>query len=182
MNETNTHTLREGLIQLRQENAAIFSDRNISPDAQEFFRCHDTAHVVFGCDTSLFGEGILKIYTIFGTTLGFWRHLSAYSEASAFALFRQYSLAHLCKHILKLIGNAPRAIVRARRMSKPWPWTEHGAYLDKPVAEIRKEFNIIVIQPEQAEWRKLVWHGAAADVYKSEHVLPAETTSVEPRH
>lgn len=139
-------TLREGVRRFYEENAAEFSARDISPEAQEFFRCHDTAHVVFDCDTSLFGEGVLKIFTIFGTTLGFWKHLTGYAEADAFALFKQYSWRHLARHIFKLVVTSPRAILSARRMSKPWPWAEHIDYLDRPLEEIRREFNIQVVR------------------------------------
>ncbi len=135
-------TLREGLDQYFARNAAVLVDRELSPEAQAFFRCHDVAHVVFGCDTSLYGEGTLKLYTLFGTTLGFWKHLSGYSEASAFALFRQYSVAHLAKNILRLLRSMPGTILRARQMSKPWPWDDHSRYMDRSLEEIRREFNI----------------------------------------
>lgn len=100
-------TLRDGIKRFCEENAAVFTARDMSPAAQEFFRCHDTAHVVFGCDTSIFGEGILKMFTIFGT---------------------------------------PRAFIHARRMSRPWPWSEHARYLDRSLEDIRGEFNIKVIR------------------------------------
>ncbi len=145
MNHRIAATLREELNRHHEDNAAVFSEREVSSEAQEFFRCHDVAHVVFGCDTSLFGEGILKIFTIFGTTLGFRKHISAYAEASAFGLFRQYSVLHVLGNIFRLSLGVPRAIVRAKRMSRPWPWADHSAYLDKSIEEIRREFNIVVI-------------------------------------
>lgn len=145
MRKDSSLTLRQGLDRLLRENALLFSDREVSRDAQEFFRCHDVAHVVFGCDTSLFGEGVLKIFTIFGTTLGFWKHLSGYAEASAFSLFRRYSPAHVARNAFWLILNIPGAIVRAKRMSRLWPWRDHGEYLDWQLAEIRREFNINVV-------------------------------------
>lgn len=101
-------TLREGVRRFYEENAAAFSVRDVSFEAKEFFRCHDTAHVVFGCDTSLSGEGVLKIFTIFGTTLGFWKHLTGYAETDAFALFKQYGWRHIACHIFKLVAKSPR--------------------------------------------------------------------------
>ncbi len=138
-------TLREGLNRHYEENVAILSERQVSSEAKEFLRCHDVAHVVFGCNTSLFGEGILKLYTIFGTTLGFRKHLRAYAEADAFGLFRQYSTLHVLQNVLRLSVNIPRAIYIARSMSRPWPWSDHSEYLDESIQEIRKEFNIRVI-------------------------------------
>jgi hypothetical protein len=143
-------TLREAIEKFHEEHAAQFSEQDLSPEAKKFFLHHDTAHVVFGCGTSLFGEGIVKIFTIWGTTLGFRGHLSGYSEADAFGLFRQYSARHVVRHIGPLLLAAPRAFVRARRMSKPWPWSDHGQYLDIPLADIRREFNIKVFSGEES--------------------------------
>ena len=123
-----------------------FSDRDTSDEAKEFFRCHDIAHVVFGCDTTIFGEGVVKIWTVFGTTLGFWKHIAGYNEADAFALFRMYSLKHVAKNILRLFVTIPSVIVRARRMSKPWNWSDFETYMDVPIGKIREEFNIIPIK------------------------------------
>ncbi len=145
MNDDSALTLREGVKRFYEENAVVLSERDMSPEASDFFRCHDTAHVVFGCDTSIFGEGILKIFTIFGTTLGFWKHLMGYADANAFALFKQYSWRHLMGHIFKLLANVPRAFINAKQMSKPWPWADHSQYLDRSIVEIRREFNIKVL-------------------------------------
>lgn len=139
-------TLRQGVERLCMQNAAFFSERDTSPEAQEFFRCHDTAHVVFGCDTSLFGEGALKLFTIFGTTLGFWKHVFAYREVDAFTLFRQYGGRHIAKNGFLLILNVPRIVIRARQMRKPWPWSDHEEYLDKSIIDIRNEYRIRVVR------------------------------------
>lgn len=135
-------TLREAIEEFNSRNSQYFSDREVSPEAQDFFRRHDVAHVVFDCNTSILGEGKVKVWTIFGTTLGFWKHLKGYSEASAFSLFKQYSWGHLFNNVFKLIVAAPRTISRARRMKKPWPWSSYESYLDVPLAEIREEFKI----------------------------------------
>jgi ubiquinone biosynthesis protein Coq4 len=136
-------TLRVALEDLRERNLKYFTSRDVSPEAREFFRCHDVAHVVFGCNTTIVGEGTVKIWTIFGTTLGFWNHIRGYAEADAFSLFRQYSWAHVAKSIARLVVTTPRAILRARQMTKPWPWASHDGYLDRQLTEVRSEFNII---------------------------------------
>ncbi len=145
MKDETAITLREGLKLYLEKNAAVFTDKDISPEAREFLRCHDVAHVVFGCDTSIVGEGILKIFTIFGTTLGFWKHVTGYSDAGAFSLFRQYSVGHVLKNVLRLFLYMPRAMVRAWRMKRRWPWDAHEQYLDRTINEIRLEFNIRVL-------------------------------------
>ncbi|MBT8191343.1 MAG: hypothetical protein KJO29_13010, partial [Bacteroidia bacterium] len=102
------------------------------------------AHVLFGCDISLFGEGSVKIWTIFGTTLGFWNHLRAYKAANAFELSRNFGPVHFLSNIFKFLLCIPLIIIKAKKMHKPWPWDDYEPYLDQAISEIRKEFNIQV--------------------------------------
>lgn len=138
-------TLKQGLNKFQKQNRKFFSERSISDEGEEFLSCHDIAHVVFDCDTSIYGEGVVKIWTTFGTTLGFWKVVSGYNEASAFELFRMYSFKHVSINILRYLVVIPKAIVRAKRMSKPWPFSNYRPYLNTPISIIRKEFNIQVL-------------------------------------
>ena len=142
---TDANTLRTELAGFLAANSKYFSDREVSVGAQEFFRCHDVAHVVFGCDASIVGEGKVKIWSIFRTTLGFRKHLKGYSEADAFGLFLQYSWSHVARSMARVIRDVPRAILGARRMQKRWPWAMHDEYMDMPLAQIRAEFGITPI-------------------------------------
>lgn len=66
-------TLRQGLEIFYEEYKSNLSHQKegIPNEVKSFFKSHDIAHVIFGCDISLLGEGSVKIWTIFGTTLGF---------------------------------------------------------------------------------------------------------------
>ena len=141
-------TLRQGLAQFYQEHQEYLSHNkdNNSKEAESFFRSHNVAHVLFGCDISLYGEGSVKIWTIFGTTLGFWNHLKGYREANTFTLSRNFSVIHFFSHIFKFLIAIPVIIIRSSRMSKRWPWSEFDAYLDRPISDIRREFNIKVLR------------------------------------
>jgi len=84
-------TLQEGLEIFQEKNAQYFTQRPMSEQGSAFMRSHDIAHVVFGCDTSVYGEGVVKLWSSFGTTAGFWKVVTGYNEVNAFALFKQYS-------------------------------------------------------------------------------------------
>lgn len=144
MNQSSVLTLSQGLEKFRKEFKDYHShtEEGITEEAKVFFESHDIAHVVFGCDISLFGEGSVKIWTIFGTTLGFWKHLKGYREANAFRLSRNFSFGHVIRNIFKFLFAIPNLIIRARQMTKPWPWAGYETYLDMSILEIRKEFNI----------------------------------------
>jgi len=147
MTEESNITLRQGLesFYAKYEGYHSHTKEGISDEAKAFFRSHDIAHVLFGCDISLFGEGSVKIWTLFGTTLGFWNHIRGYKEANAFRLSRNFGIAHVVRNIFKFLLSIPVLIVRAKRMHRPWPWSGYGPYLDMSISEIRKEFNIRVV-------------------------------------
>ena len=140
-------TLKQGLEKFYKEHKSHLNHNKegIPSEVKSFFKSHDIAHILFGCDISLFGEGSVKIWTIFGTTLGFWKHISAYKKANAFELSRNFSLAHVVSNIFKYLISIPVLIIRSKKMHNPWPWSEYEPYLDTPISEIRKEFNIHVL-------------------------------------
>ncbi|MFK7806400.1 MAG: hypothetical protein AB8F74_01240, partial [Saprospiraceae bacterium] len=80
-----------------------FTKRSMSKEGEVFLKCHDIVHVVFGCDTTICGEGVVKIWTTFGTTLSFWKVTNGYNEVSAFELFRKYSFGHVIKNIFRFL-------------------------------------------------------------------------------
>ena len=147
MEESNI-TLRQGLERFYEVYQSHLSHKKegIPNEVKSFFKSHDVAHVLFGCDISLFGEGSVKIWTIFGTTLGFWNHISAYKKASAYELSKNFSLSHVVGNIFKFLISIPVLIIRSKKMNKPWPWAEYDLYLDTSISEIRKEFNIKVLR------------------------------------
>ena len=141
----NNSTLQQELDKFYKKNKKYFSERVISEDGKQFLKCHDISHVVFGCDTTLYGEGTVKIWTTFGTTLKFSKVIRGYNEANAFELFKLYSFRHIMKNILQFLFVIPKVIIRAKRMKKRWPFMEYETYLDTPISEIRRAFNIQIV-------------------------------------
>lgn len=137
-------TLRQGLEKFRNEYKYRLSHNKdgASNESKAFFKSHDAAHVVFGCDITLYGEGCVKIWSIFGTTLGFWKHIRGYQEANAFKLSKDFTFLHIIKNIFKFLIAIPKIVIRAKQMSKPWNWADFEQYLEIPIFKIREEFNI----------------------------------------
>ncbi|NNK80204.1 MAG: hypothetical protein HKO93_01800 [Flavobacteriales bacterium] len=137
-------TLRQGLEKFYHENRGHLNHQQegLPDDVRSFFKAHDIAHVLFDCDISLYGEGSVKIWTIFGTSLGFWNHISLYRKANAFELSRKFSFSDILTNIFRFLFSIPVLILRARRMHKRWPWSAYEPYMDMPISEIRQEFNI----------------------------------------
>ena len=138
-------TLAEALAEFREVHSESLYAREMSDDSTEFFRRHDIAHVVFGCDTSLLNEAMVKLWTAFGTTLGFWKHIGAYSRDEATNIAKELSPAAVVGTFFRAIALFPRVLARCRAMKKPWPWDEPDPYLNQRLVDIRREFNIRVI-------------------------------------
>jgi hypothetical protein len=63
-------TLAQGIQEYFSANPGLAQARRMSPEAQEFFRCHDVVHVAFGCVVALDDEAAAKSASTLGTTAG----------------------------------------------------------------------------------------------------------------
>lgn len=134
-------TLAEGLREYYASRDGLVSGRGLSDEAREFFRCHDTAHVVFGCSTQLLEEAIVKIWSFFGTSAGFslWR---GYRLPESQEIYEQITWRDTAAVAFRALAVVPVVISRCRRMRKRWPWSEFDGHLDQPLSEIRREYGI----------------------------------------
>jgi ubiquinone biosynthesis protein Coq4 len=108
-------------------------------------KCHDIAHIVFGCVTTIYGEGLVKIWTTFGSKLSFKEVTTGYKSAKAYELAQAYSFEHVLTNIIKLLFTIPKVIYRAKRMTKLWPFMECESFLNRSIVEIREEFGIRIV-------------------------------------
>ena len=136
-------TLEEGVAEYYSANQQHFSTRKMTAPAQEFFRCHDVAHVVFGCDISLPDEAVVKISSAFGTTIGFGV-MKGYQLAESKEVYDGLGLLDILLTTVKSMLLVPKTIWRCSRMRKRWVWSEHSEFLQRPLGELRTEFGICV--------------------------------------
>ncbi len=136
-------TLAEGMQEYAAANPGLADGRPMSAQAQEFFRCHDTAHVVFGCDVTLDDEAVVKLASIFGTTAGF-RVLEGYRLHESLHIYRQLCAADVLRSIARSAIIVPRTVLRCRAQHARWPWAEHRQHLPAPLRELRRRFGIRV--------------------------------------
>ncbi len=138
-------TLEQGLAEYWGARDDLVTGRGSSEQAREFFRCHDAAHVVFGCGTTLSQEAIVKIWSLFGTTAGL-RLLRDYRLPESKEIYRTLRWHEIAGTVVVSLIFVPIVLGRCLRMSKRWPWSEFHSYLSVPLVEIRKEFGICVLE------------------------------------
>jgi hypothetical protein len=136
-------TLAEGVAEYYRLNPTLAAGRDMSQAAQEFFRCHDAAHVLYGCGNSLSDEAIVKLSSIFGTT-GRFSVLEGYRLHESLQIYKQLGVFEILLTILHSVFLVPRTIARCFRQRGRWPWSDFEKYLQVPLWEIRREFGIRV--------------------------------------
>lgn len=134
-------TLAEGLREYYASRPGLVDGRGVSEAARQFFRCHDAAHVVFGCSTSLPDEAVVKIWSFFGTTAGL-ALLRDYRLPESREIYEELAWRDIATTALRSLVGVPRILWRCSRMHKRWPWSDFERYLDVPLCDIRREYGI----------------------------------------
>lgn len=138
-----SQTLADGIAEYYAVHTDQLRTRKFSAEAKEFYRCHDVAHVLFGCDISLSHELIVKINSIFGTSAGIGV-LKGYRLAESKEGYAQLALKDILTTTAKSLLLIPKTLYRCSQMHKRWHWDTFENYLDTPLERIRKEFGVIV--------------------------------------
>lgn len=135
-------TLEQGIAEYRALNPGLDSARRATPEGAEFFRCHDVAHVVFACDTSLLNEAMADAWTLFGTTVTLRQFLGFMKIQEHKGIIERIGWPAVILKFLKAIPVFLLIALRSTTMTKHWPWDSFSGYLQTPLGEIRREFHI----------------------------------------
>jgi len=140
-------TLREGLDELYRNAPEV---AEVSERKGKSFRDHDITHVLFGCDTSLEGEILLKPWILFGTTITM-DEIKAYQADPEVQRLNQEGIdmigGRLKAYLLGFVYFFPLFfwiwLRRVRRMSDKWPHSEVSEeMLDTPLDQLRRDYGI----------------------------------------
>lgn len=146
--QNSLQSLASGLAEYHASNPGLAKGRGLSPQAQEFFRCHDVVHVVYGCGNTLNDEAVVKISSMLGTSAGLGV-LRGYTLHESLDIYRALRVVDVLVSIVHSAWIIPRTIVRCLVQSKRWPWDNFDSYLQTPLLDIRKEFGIRVAHTSQ---------------------------------
>jgi len=138
-------TLRQGIAEYFRQSGGLMNQSELPLDLGLGLRCHDVAHVVFGCDTTLLGEVVLARWSLFGVTGSMRPYLIGLRRRETRGLFRDALAAFRPAMLWHMLKFATVALVRSLRMRERWPFEDYGQYLDQPLWEIRERFGIRVL-------------------------------------
>ena len=140
-----TQTLREGLGEYYASEPELLEPRETSSDVRRLLRAHDAAHVVFGCDTSAYGEIVLSRWSLVGATDAIPIYVRGLRSRETRWLFVEFFKKLRPLSLLVGMIDGLRAIVRGLRMRKRWPSLDFERHLDRPLFELRQEYGIRVL-------------------------------------
>jgi len=138
-------SLREGLAEYYSSDPGLLAPSDISEDMAIGLRAHDASHVVFGCDTSVRGEVALARWSLFGAKGAATLYLSGIRSRETRFLFSDFFRKLRVSNIPHAAVDGLRALIRSFRMKTSWPSLKWEQYLDRPLADIRREFGIRVV-------------------------------------
>ena len=159
-------TLREGIKVY--ENYLIDNGKTPLTELNErstLIRDHDASHVIFGLDTSLEEEALLDTWLLCGCSYKF-SYLASYAKLP--------ELKELTKKLLKEVGvtgffklyksviptKLKIAFKNSRKMKKKWPFKHPEEFLDRKISDLREEFGIKILSPEERDLKKVIWSGS----------------------
>ena len=144
-------TLREGLEELYRHNPEVAS---VSKAKGKTFIDHDLTHIIFGCDTSIFGELLLKPWILLGCEISM-NELKEYAADPEVQKLNKEGEALLGGKILgtlKIVFYYTPLffwiwLTHVRKMSRKWP---HSALteemLNTKICDLRTEYQISVLK------------------------------------
>ncbi|MDA0659852.1 MAG: hypothetical protein O3C60_13550 [Planctomycetota bacterium] len=136
-------TLGDGIRELRTaEGADSDAGENVAPDLVPDIDIHDSIHVLFACPTNLAGEISAHLWTIFGTTVRLREMRRVNMHQDHRQVLADIGHAKLVKTWFKNIPHLIATFYCSMRMTRKWPASDYSDYLDVPLDELRKEFNI----------------------------------------
>ena len=159
-------TLKEGVSIYHSsfpDGKEIYKDKS----EKKIWRYHDATHVIFGMDVSLEEEAILDTWAIWGTDFTLIQALSYYKLPELKELQDKLLSEVKVSGFLKLYKNVfktkIKVLKRVWKMKKKWPYQFPNEFYDRKIGDLRKEYGISILKPEEKEFQKLMWSGVIED-------------------
>lgn len=155
VDKASTQTLREGLEEYYAMNSHVADPRKLPTEFGKVLLAHDVSHVVYGCDTTLYNE--LKILPLIWWTSDytFGKHLKTIQDPTIGlavrgmykdlleargALWLYVSIGFV---LLQLLPELVFLWLKTRQRQRWVPFMEFEPLLDRPLLEIRQDFDLL---------------------------------------
>ena len=152
LNPASIQTLREGITELRQlEGAEADAAEHFAPELLHDIDVHDAIHTIFACPTSLAGEIIAHVWTVFGTTASMRDMHRVNAHQDHRAVLNQIGHWRLFRTWFKSLPRIMSTLRNAHRMTRRWPVEQLDSFMDQRLCDIRAQFAIRLPGPPPSE-------------------------------
>jgi len=138
-------TLKEAVEEYYTINAHLFSRPDPKTPWTDLLVHHDVGHVFFGVNTSLLDESAGDWWTLMATDLKFKEYAAYAKTPEAKMLFKEIGARLLIKSIIYSSPLVFKIYKKSRQMNKKWQSRGYEKYMDTPLAEIRKIYNLKIL-------------------------------------
>jgi hypothetical protein len=155
MDKNSTQTLREGLAEYYALNPHVTPPDSQPPEFAQILRAHDVGHVIYGCDTGMYDE--LKILPLFWWTseCTFQRFQEMRNSPAVDVMYedmirekgRFWLYGAVLQVLPRLIPELIRLWFKTRHRHNRVPFLDFAPLLDRPLPEIRQEYDLMPLIP-----------------------------------
>ncbi len=140
-------TLREGLDIYYAANTGLFDTSQASSETLgTYLKNHDVTHVVFGTTTAMADEMLQDMWTFLAVDVSKKAYVFDFlGTDESKVIMKSLKPWETLKVMVMALPAWGKIVVRSRQMTKKWPWTGWEGYLDMPLGEIRRAFNLQVL-------------------------------------
>lgn len=147
LNPLSPQTLFNAIRELRQaEGVEYGASESFAPELLNDIDSHDAIHVLFACPTSLSGEVVAHIWTLFGTDTSIQDMHRVNAHEDHRSVLREIGYFRLLSMWVSSIPLVFRALYGVMRMRRRFPSSRFTDFLDHRLVDIRSEYRI-VLQP-----------------------------------
>ena len=144
--QDSNQTLKQGLDEYYASIPGLILPENAqNQETAKMLTLHDITHVIFGCSTDIKDEFLCDTWTIFGSTISLRKYLEYMKYPETQQIFKEVGYFKLIWIGIKIFPEILKVIWLTRKMTKKWPWDEYKRYLDRPLKDIRQQFNIYLV-------------------------------------
>ena len=80
-------------------------------------------------------------------------------RSSQLDLIKEIGYLTTAKAQVRAMPNLFRILIRTRKMKKKWPFTFPKELLSKKVSELREEYGVSILTPEERDIKRIKWSG-----------------------
>ncbi|NET45353.1 hypothetical protein [Okeania sp. SIO2B3] len=154
-NKYSTQTLQQGLEEYFKVNPNITDPRQQPPEFAKILLAHDISHVLLGCDTDMYDEIKLLPLSFWTSDFKFDDYINTRKDPKIRPaidimyddLIKQHGVLWLYSSILFVLPRLlPEVLIiwfKTRGTRKYYPFLDYESLLNRPLLEIRQEFDLL---------------------------------------